>query len=94
MKKNRIIKLFTVFCLALLLLGCDSKVNEDNFKKIKNGMTMTEVKAILGDPKESKSIGISGLASGTSATWKDDKTGASINIQFLNDAVQLSTFSK
>lgn len=94
MKKNRIIKLFTALLLTLFLLGCDSKINEDNFKKVKNGMTLGEVKTLLGDPTSSKSMGVGGLVSGTSATWKDEKTGATIDIQFLNDKVQLATFSK
>lgn len=94
MQNYRLVKYFIVFILAVLLGGCGSKINEDNFKKIKEGMTMTEVKAILGEPTDSKSLGIGGLASGTSASWKDKDTGVSISIQFLNDKVQLSTFSK
>lgn len=94
MIKSILFKLLSVLFLSLFLFGCDSKITEENFKKIENGMTMEQVKTILGEPSNSNSLGVGGLISGTSATWKDDKTGATIDIQFLNDKVKLSTFKK
>ncbi len=77
--------------LSVALLGCGSKLTQENFDKVQNGMSMEQVKSILGEPTETKSVGV-GLFSGISATWKDKKT--LINIQFVNDKVALKTFNK
>ncbi len=55
-------------------------------------MTMEEVKAILGEPTESKTTGIAVL-SGTAATWTNSD-GASINIKFFNDKVKFKSFTE
>jgi uncharacterized protein YcfL len=75
---------------ALLLTSCSSKINEQNYTQIQNGMTIEQVKAILGEPTESETLGI-GPLSGTSAVWKNS-SGTAINIKFLNGKVQLKTF--
>jgi hypothetical protein len=75
----------------VLLVGCGSKVNQENFDKIKTGMTMAEVKTILGEPGETSSVGLGSL-SGTSATWKVKE--AAISIQFVNNKVTLKNFNK
>jgi len=86
-------KLALALCLSVLLLsGCSSKINEQNYTQIQNGMTMEQVKAILGEPTESETLGI-GPLSGTRAIWKDS-SGTSININFLNGKVQLKTFAE
>jgi outer membrane protein assembly factor BamE (lipoprotein component of BamABCDE complex) len=77
--------------LSVALLGCGSKLTQENFDKVQNGMNMEQVKSILGEPTETKSVGV-GPFSGISATWKDKKT--LINIQFVNDKVALKTFNK
>lgn len=77
--------------LLILLLGCGSKLTQENFDKIQNGMSMAEVKSILGEPAEAQSVGL-GPFSGVSATWKDKKTV--INIHFVNDKVTLKTLNK
>jgi len=76
--------------LALLLAACGSKINQSNFDKIKDGMSEVDVKAILGSPTSSDSIGIGGL-SGTSDVWQD-KHGT-ISIQFVNGKVKLKSFN-
>jgi hypothetical protein len=65
--------------------ACVSKINQENYEKIKKSMTLEEVKAIIGEPTESKSAGVGGLISGTSAVWKGDNM--TIDIKFLNDKV-------
>ena len=65
-----------LFCLVLLaallgagLTGCaGSKVNKDNFDKIKLGMTQEEVQRLLGPPTEASGLEIP-VFSGTTAKW-------------------------
>lgn len=85
MKSNLI-----ALCLALALAAC-SKVTQDNYARIQDGMTEQEVHAILGKPAESSSVTILGL-SGTSSKWTAD--GAVITIQFANGKVRLKSFDK
>ncbi len=64
----------------LALWGCSSKVNQENYRKIKIGMSYAEVAAILGEPVECASV------LGTqSCDWGDEKR--SINIKFAADNV-------
>lgn len=67
------------FCVALA--AC-SKVNQENYSKLKTGMTKTEVESLLGKPTECASaLGVS------SCTWGDDK--AFISVQYAGDNVLL-----
>ena len=79
-----------VLVLALALAAC-SKVNEENYAKVRDGMSEQEVHALLGSPTESSSVGVLGI-SGTSSRWvaKD----AVITIQFVNGKVRLKSFEK
>ncbi len=79
-----------MFLCSILLLGCASKVTQENFEKIQSGMTQAEVKAILGDPTESSGIGF-GPVAGTTSTWKGN--GSTITIQFVNGKVIAKVFS-
>ena len=90
---NKII-LKLIFYIGLLVIvgACVNKINQENYKKIQTGMTLEEVKTILGEPTESKSAGIGGLVSGTSAVWKGE--GMTIDIKFLNGKVQLKSFTE
>jgi hypothetical protein len=76
---------------ALLLLAACSRVSQENFAKIQDGMSEQEVTAILGSPAESSSGSLLGI-SGTSSKW----TGADavITVQFVNGKVALKTFNK
>ncbi len=80
-------RLLGIALMTVWLVACSSPVSQANYDKIQNGMSLTEVKAILGEPAETQTMGIGGL-SGTSATWANDK-GLKISIQFVNDKVQL-----
>jgi hypothetical protein len=72
----------TMACVALggvLLAGCSGPaVNQGNYDKIENGMSMEEVKDILGEPTEQSAAGVSVgdmEVSGGATVWKDgDKT--------------------
>src|SRR5205085_7412160 len=90
MNIKTIVRTFLLTSLCIFLFAC-SKYSQSNFEKIKDNMSMKEVIAILGEPTNSESINIMGIA-GTSAVWKDKH--AEIDIQFLNDVVAVKSFSK
>lgn len=90
MSPFRILRRFTVIVGLSLLLSACSKINQDNFAKIKHGMAFEEVIKFLGEPTSTQTIDISGI-SGTSAVWKTDKV--EIDIQFLNNRVSVKSFS-
>ena len=75
---------------ALLLAGC-SKVTQENYAKIREGMSEQEVHAILGNPAESSTTSLLGI-SGTSSKWVSGDSV--INIRFVNGKVALSSFDK
>lgn len=76
--------------LSLFLSACSPSINQANFDKIQNDMTMEQVTALIGPPSESSSIGL-GPLSGTNAVWKSDK--GTITLQFVNDKVKLKSFA-
>jgi hypothetical protein len=80
------------FALILLLFaaGC-SKINQDNFARIRDGMSEQEVHALLGSPTESSSRSVLGL-SGTPSKWVAQD--AVITVQFVNGKVLLKSFDK
>jgi hypothetical protein len=81
---------FLAFAALLLLAAC-SKVTQENFAKIQDGMSEREVAAILGSPTETSSGSFLGLF-GTSSTWRDGD--AVITIRFVNGKVVLRSFDK
>ncbi len=76
---------------AVFLLAACSKVTQENFAKIQDGMSEQEVAAILGSPTESSSGSILGI-SGTSSTWAGGD--AMITIRFVNGKIALKSFDK
>ena len=88
-----------LFCLVLLtaLLGAGltecapSKVNKDNFDKIRLGMTQEEVQGLLGPPTEASGVDLP-IFSGTASKWVQGETV--ITIQFINGKVVAKEFSK
>ena len=73
-----------VAILLMCLVACGSRLNQENFGKIHEGMSQKEVREILGDPVDASGASFFGLSSGE-AVWKDDKT--TITVHFLNDKV-------
>ncbi len=76
---------------ALLLLAACSKVTQENFGKIREGMTEQEVHALLGSPTETATRSVLGI-SGTSSRWAG--SGAVITVQFVNGKVALKSFDR
>ncbi|MVW74531.1 outer membrane protein assembly factor BamE domain-containing protein [Pseudomonas xionganensis] len=64
-------------CLALV--AC-SKVNQENYSKLKPGMTKTEVEGLLGGPTE-----CAGALGMSSCTWGDEQRF--ISVQYAGDKV-------
>lgn len=89
MKPCRSTSLVVLLCLALV--ACGSRVNQENYEKVRNDMSVEQVNDILGKPTEVSSIGIGGL-SATTSQWKG-KTH-SILVTFANDRVKMKTYTK
>ncbi|TAK82845.1 MAG: outer membrane protein assembly factor BamE [Betaproteobacteria bacterium] len=81
---------FVALLVALLIAAC-SKLTQENFAKIQDGMTEQEVISILGSPTESNSVNVLGV-SGTSSRWAS--RDAVINVRFVNGKVALKSFDK
>jgi len=77
--------------LSLALAGCGSKINEENFARIEDGMTEQQVMDLLGTPTETSSMGALGV-SGSAAVWTDG--AARISVQFVNGKVRLKQFDR
>jgi 2-keto-3-deoxy-galactonokinase len=78
--------------LIIALAGCArSKINQENFDKIKIGMSLQEVQQILGPPTEASGLEIA-VFSGTHAKWIEGDTA--INIQFINGKVVAKELAK
>jgi chemotaxis signal transduction protein len=87
---NRISAVAVIAMVAFLLagvVGCN-RVTRENYNKVQAGMTVQQVKDILGNPDETKSAGASVLgisADKTTMIWKSgDK---SITVTFVNEQV-------
>ena len=76
--------------LVLLLAAC-SKVSEQNFAKIEEGMSEAQVTALLGRPSEATSVSVLGV-SGTTSRWVGN--GAVITVRFVNGKVALKSYDK
>jgi hypothetical protein len=75
---------------ALLVVAC-SKVNQENFLKIQEGMSEEEVISLLGRPTESNSVNVLGI-SGTASRWVAGDT--LITVRFVNGQVAFKSFDK
>ena len=81
----------TLALIVLLLAAACSKVTQENFSKVRDGMSEQEVAAILGSPTESSSTSVLGI-SGTSSKWV--ASDSVITIRFVNGKVALRSFDK
>ena len=77
--------------LAALILTACSKVNQENFLKIQEGMSEEEVSSILGRPTESNSVNVLGI-SGTVSRWVAGDTV--ITVRFVNGKAGFKSFDK
>ncbi len=85
-----ILRALVIAALLLTLAAC-SKITQENFSRITDGMTEQEVIALLGEPTESQSISVLGV-SGTASRWVSND--AVITIQFVNGKARLRFFDK
>lgn len=86
----RTVALVLIICMSLV--SCSSfKISQANFEKIKTGMSMAQVTAILGEPTESSSVDVA-VVSGTVSKWKAGDV--TITIQFVNGKVVAKQLSK
>ena len=76
--------------LTAILSAC-SRITQENFLKIQDGMSEQEVASLLGSPTESNSMNVLGV-SGTASRWvgKD----AVIVVRFVNGKVAVRSFDK
>ena len=78
----------TIALALLLALAACSKVNQENFAKVQDGMTEEQVIAILGKPTESTSVSVLGV-SGTASRWVSGDT--TIVVRFVGGKVALKS---
>ncbi len=72
---------FAVCVLCFLLLAC-SKLTNENYSKIKIGMSFTDVTSLIGNPTScDDAVGVK------SCRWGDDKRNITVN--FVGDQVIL-----
>ena len=76
--------------LALLVVAC-SKVTEEHFAKIQEGMTEQQVLAILGTPSESNGVSVLGVSG---AAWRWAGRDAVIVVHFVNGKAALKTWGR
>jgi hypothetical protein len=77
--------------LLLALVAACSRITQDNYQKIQEGMTEQEVAAVLGSPTESNSVNVLGV-SGTVSRWAG-RDGV-ITVRFVNGKVGIKSFDK
>src|SRR3954471_6494167 len=77
-----------LFILALLALVACTRINQENFSKVQNGMTEQEVVSILGNPSESSSREVLGI-SGTTSVWRSGDS--EITVRFVGGKVALKS---
>jgi hypothetical protein len=67
-----------------ILTAC-SRLTEDNLQKIHNGMSTSDVKAILGEPTNAQTGSALGIVSGTTYVYHTDTSD--VKITFVDDKV-------
>jgi len=71
---KRTFKLIIISMSFFLLVGCAGKINKENYSKIENGMTVSEVKSILGEGESNASssvdLGSYGSINSEVITWQ------------------------
>ena len=88
--KRTPLALVAALLLALIVAAC-SKVNQENFLKIQEGMSEQDVISLLGRPTESNSVNVLGI-SGTASRWVAGDTV--ITVRFVNGQVAFKSFDK
>jgi len=73
----------------MLLVACGSRISQENYNRITDGMAYADVVKILGEPTSSESRGALGITAGT-AKWTDG--AQKITIVFINEKVSSKVF--
>ena len=76
--------------VALTVVAC-SKVNQESFLKVQEGMSEEAVISLLGRPTESNSVNVLGV-SGTASRWVAGDTV--VTVRFVNGKVAFKSFDK
>jgi hypothetical protein len=86
-----LLRLLIIALIAFFTMHCDggSKVSTANYDKIEEGMSLTKVKGILGEPTK---LGGSASSLGTEAIWEGQQ--ASIIVRFVDEKVDSKEFKK
>jgi hypothetical protein len=82
---------FAAALLFVTVLAACSKITQENFGKIDQGMPERDVLSLLGSPTESNSIDVLGV-SGTTSRWVG--RDAEIMVRFIGGKVATKTFDK
>jgi hypothetical protein len=88
--RPRTVPFAAALVFVLVLAGC-SKVTQENFGRIDQGMQERDVLSLLGSPTESSSVDVLGI-SGTTSRWVG--RDAEITIRFVNGKVATKAFDK
>ena len=68
---NKLSKTVFIFFISILFVAClGSKINMENYKKVKNGMSLNKVESILGSGDENATSSYGGYSASV-YTWSD-----------------------
>src|SRR5476649_1140249 len=89
--KRNPMKIYLCLALSLFIAGCGAvasmSLTQANLDKIHNDMSPAEVKAILGEPADSKSEAIP-IVGGTQTTYTYHSGTSDVTIIFKNDLMK------
>jgi hypothetical protein len=77
-------RMLLILSLAFTLSACAQKLTQENLDKVHSGMTVDEVKSVLGSPTDIESANMLGFKS---TTFVYHTKSADVKVTFLNDKV-------
>lgn len=74
-RRFRTPRLLTALCACTLLIACEAKLTQENFARIKKGMTLADVQTILGSSgtEDTSASGMSISGAGIAGSSKESK---------------------
>lgn len=85
------VRFVLIFLLGFVLAACGARINQENYEKVKNDMSVQEVNRILGKPTDVSSFAIGGLSAST-AKWVG-KTHT-ITVTYANERVKMKSYAE